>query len=257
MEYRVKVNILSSALAVAAVIGVSIVTSVVVASRAYSDRSKETRKGEQSMSVRGSARQRITSDLGQWRVHVRAENPDLAAAYKSLESSVERTRAFLGSAGFTEAELRLDAIDTSTFYERDAKGNSTRKVEGYGLTRTFFVSTADVKKIDRATGDVTKLIKDGVMITSDAPEYLYTKLPELRIAILGEASKDARARADEIAKNSGCRVGEVRSAVMGPIQVVRPNSTDVSAGGNYDTSTIDKDVTIVVTLNLSIDSDGK
>lgn len=257
MEYRVKVNILSSALAVAAVIGVSIVTSVVVASRAYADRSKETRKAEQSMNVRGSARQRLTSDLGQWRIHVRVENPDLAAAYKALETSVERTRAFLGSAGFTDADLRLEAIDTSTFYERDAKGNTTRKIEGFGLSRTFFISTTDVKKIDRATGDVTKLIKDGVMVTSDPPEYLYTKLPELRVAILGEASKDARTRADEIAKNSGCRVGEVRSAIMGPLQVVRPNSTDVSAGGNYDTSTIEKDVTIVVTLSLSIDSDTK
>lgn len=257
MEYRVKVNILSSALAVAAVIGVSIVTSVVVASRAYADRSKEARKGEQAMTVRGSARQRIASDLGQWRIHVRAEGPDLPAAYAQLERSVERTRAFLGAAGFTEAELRLEAIDTSTFYERDAKGNFTRKVEGYALTRSFSVSTPDVRKVERAAGDATRLIKDGVMVTSDQPEYLYTKLPELRVAILGEASKDARARADEIARNSGCRVAEVRSAVMGPLQVVRPNATDVSAGGIYDTGTIEKDVTVVVTLSLAIEPDAK
>jgi hypothetical protein len=257
MEYRVRVNILSSALAVAAVVGVSIITSVVVASRAYADRSREARKGEQTMSVKGSARQRITSDLGVWRVHVRAEGPDLPAAYAQLERSVELARAFLGAAGFAEAELKLEAIDTNTFYERDAKGNFTRKVEGYALTRSFTISTPDVRKVERAAGDVTRLIKDGVMVTSDAPEYLYTKLPELRVAILGEASKDARSRADEIARNSGCRVAEVRSAFMGPMQVVRPNGTDVSAGGIYDTGTIDKDVTVVVTLSLAIEPETR
>ncbi|HRI54143.1 MAG TPA: SIMPL domain-containing protein, partial [Pseudomonadota bacterium] len=71
--------------------------------------------------------------------------------------------------------------------------------------------------------------------------------------ILGEATKDARTRADEIAANSGCSIGEVRQAQMGVIQITQPDSTEVSGYGRYDTSTIDKDVSVVVSLTLGIE----
>ena len=75
----------------------------------------------------------------------------------------------------------------------------------------------------------------------------------MKIQLLGEATKDARARADEIARNSGCRLGEVRRVQMGVIQITQPNSTEVSGGGMYDTSTIEKDVSVVVSLTLGLD----
>src|SRR5207247_2347653 len=103
-----------------------------------------------------------------------------------------------------------------------------------------------------AAGRVTDLLKEGVAVATEAPAFYYTKLPDLRVAILGDASKDARTRADEIVRNAGGKMGEVRSAHMGPLQVVQPNSTDVSGNGTYDTSTIDKDVTAVVTVTFEV-----
>jgi hypothetical protein len=40
---------------------------------------------------------------------------------------------------------------------------------------------------------------------------------------------------------------------MGVIQITQPDSTDVASYGRYDTSTIDKDVSVVVTLTLGIE----
>jgi len=79
-------------------------------------------------------------------------------------------------------------------------------------------------------------------------------LPRLKIDLMGSASKDARARADEIAKNAGCRVAEVRSAHMGVLQITRPFSTEVSGYGVHDTGTIDKDVQAVVTASFRIEA---
>jgi len=39
---------------------------------------------------------------------------------------------------------------------------------------------------------------------------------------------------------------------VGVMQITRPESTDVSDEGIYDTSTIDKDVRAVVTLTLGL-----
>jgi hypothetical protein len=41
---------------------------------------------------------------------------------------------------------------------------------------------------------------------------------------------------------------------MGVLQITQPNSTEVAGYGLYDTSTIDKDVTAVVTVTFGVDN---
>ena len=55
------------------------------------------------------------------------------------------------------------------------------------------------------------------------------------------------------ATQAGCRVGEVRTARMGVLQVTQPDSTETTGGGVYDTSTIEKDVCAVVSLTIVVD----
>ena len=139
-------------------------------------------------------------------------------------------------------------------YERDPKGlHETRAISGYALDRTFVVRSSDVNKVADAAAKVTELIEEGVHVTSKRPEYHYTKLSDLKIEMLGAASSNARERADKIAENAGCKVTDVRSARMGVLQITKPDSTEVSDYGISDTSTIEKDVTAVVTLALGSD----
>jgi hypothetical protein len=77
-------------------------------------------------------------------------------------------------------------------------------------------------------------------------EYSYTKLPELRVSLLSDAVKDAKARAAKLAESSGKKVDVLKSASVGVVQVLPVNSVDVSDYGTYDTSKIDKDVMVTV-----------
>jgi hypothetical protein len=252
MEHNVKVNIFSGAVVLALGLAVSLITSVAVASNAFRDHTRQSKRADQTIAVKGSARQRITSDLAVWSIAVTGEGLDLASAFADQEKAVAAVRTFLEKQGFKPAEVDLSAIDTSAHYQHDDRGSATRKIAGYTLARHFTVSTPEVARAAKAAGQVTELIKDGLRIESSAPRFYYTKLPDLRVAILGDASKDARGRADEIARNAGSVVGEVRSAHMGVLQVVAPNSTDTSGEGMYDTGTIEKDVTAVVNLVFEI-----
>ena len=47
-----------------------------------------------------------------------------------------------------------------------------------------------------------------------------------------------------IASSTGQTVGKLKSASSGVVQVMQPNSTDVSDYGSYDTSTIEKEVSV-------------
>lgn len=253
MEYRVRINWFSAAAVIALGVAASIITSTAVAARAYEARFKQSASINRELTVKGSTRTRVRSDLGVWTINVKGEGKELRDAFAILDEGVAKVQVFLADKGFPEAQVSLSAIATTTFYARDAKGIETREVTGYGLDRQFVVTSPEVGRIAAAAGEVTQLIRDGVKVVSYRPAYYYSKAADLKVQILGEATKDARARADEIARNSGCRLGDVRRVQMGIIQITEPNSTEVSSGGIYDTSTIEKDVSVVVTLTLGVE----
>jgi hypothetical protein len=90
------------------------------------------------------------------------------------------------------------------------------------------------------------------LIESSPPQYYYTKIGDLKIEMLGEASKDAKERAERIASSTGNSIGSVKSARMGVLQITAADSTDVSDSGTYDTSTIEKDMTAVVNISFAV-----
>ena len=55
-----------------------------------------------------------------------------------------------------------------------------------------------------------------------------------------------------MAKNAGSKVGRLRSARMGVFQVTPANSTMVTDYGINDTSSIEKDITSVVSVSFEI-----
>jgi len=61
----------------------------------------------------------------------------------------------------------------------------------------------------RSLRSVTSLIKEGIEIGLEAPRYLYTKLSELKINMLAEATKDATSRAEQIINNANGRLGKL------------------------------------------------
>ncbi len=71
--------------------------------------------------------------------------------------------------------------------------------------------------------------------------------------MLGEAANDAKLRAEKIAAITGNKIGTVRSARMGVLQITSADSTEVSDSGINDTSTIDKDMTAVVNISFAVE----
>ncbi|HPO94282.1 MAG TPA: hypothetical protein PL072_12515, partial [Phycisphaerales bacterium] len=71
MERTVRVNLAVGGLGLAIVVGVSIVTSTFVASRAYERRWKMHQAASRDLSVKGSAQTRVRSDQVDWTVTVR------------------------------------------------------------------------------------------------------------------------------------------------------------------------------------------
>ncbi len=232
----------------------SLVTSTYVLSRAYVERGAQHEQRSRTLDVTGSAKTRIVSDLAIWDIRVAGDGRTLEEAFQRLAPTTEAVRAFLAERGFGGESVTLGAIDTIENFRVDEKGHETREVASYKLVRRFEVTSSDPTRVAKAAGEVTELLKTGAHVESLEPRFVYTKLAELKVRMIGEATANARDRAERIAVESKCRIGAVKDARTGVLQVTTPWSTEVSDSGVNDTSSIEKEVNSVVHLTFTIES---
>jgi len=207
-----------------------------------------------TITVTGSAKKTIRADLAVWRGSFNAQSPRIEDAYAELEASARRVRAYLVGKGFADSALVFSQVQTQTQFRRSREGMelSGGAPEGYRLVQTVEVRSRDTERLERLARESTELIRQGVRFESYPPEYLVTGLADLKVEMLAAATRDAKARASEMARNAGSRVGRLRSARMGVFQVTPANSTMVTDYGINDTSSIEKDITSVVSVSFEI-----
>jgi hypothetical protein len=209
---------------------------------------------EHQVAVTGSAKKRIRSDLIVWRATVSARATEPAAAYRKLADDVPKLVDLIRSKGVAAAEIVVGAVDTKELSARDKEGHPIpEQVVGYVMEQPVEVSSTDVERVAQVSREATSLMGQGMLIDSEAPKYLYTKLAELKIEMLAEASKDARLRAQQIATHTGGRLGRLNAARMGVMQINAANESEVSATGVNDTTSLDKDVMAIVTATFAIE----
>lgn len=233
--------------------GVALAIGLILSSIIFGWFYTKSKKGDEAITVTGSAKKRIKSDLVTWSAGVTVQSGQLSDAYKSLSDNVPRIRQYLIGKGIAENQMVTSSISTTTLYKQDENGGQTSEITGYSLRQTIDVRSNEVDKIAQIARESTELINQGILLESGSPQYLFTGLGDLKIEMLGEAAKDAKTRAERIANSTGNSIGAVRSARMGVMQITAADSTEVSDGGISDTSSIDKDVTAVVNISFAVD----
>ena len=64
------------------------------------------------------------------------------------------------------------------------------------------MESSDVDKVETISREISELLDKGIQISGNYVNYYYTKLADLKIEMLAEATADARNRAETIAPNS-------------------------------------------------------
>jgi hypothetical protein len=209
------------------------------------------------LTVTGSSQQLITSDQVKWpSSFARQVGVDgLKDGYIQMKNDLELISRYFTTNGIDAKEVTLFPVIQTPVIEQCAQppkpGCGTTPI-GYRLVQNLEVNSGDVDKITRLAQDVSPVINQGVIFSSQHLEYYYSKLPDLRVQLLGAAIKDAQTRAETIAQTSGVHLGSLTTASSGVIQVTPVNSTQVSDQGSYDTTTIQKQVTAVVRASFTL-----
>jgi hypothetical protein len=205
-------------------------------------------KNSQFITVKGSARKNIESDLAIWHGSFTVEAETLVEAQHKIAADRRRVEEFLKGAGVTNFAFAAIAIEEERATQRSAEGWTQQRTSGYRLSQTVRLESTDVDRVEHL--DSTPLVEQGVLFTADAPEFIYTSVGEAKIEMLAEAAKDARARAEQIATQGGRLIAQLHDADQGIFQITAQHGTDTSGEGMNDTTARQKTITAVVTATF-------
>ncbi|MCX6188153.1 MAG: SIMPL domain-containing protein [Bacteroidetes bacterium] len=230
------------------IIGLAIVLTAMTFSSAFKNRNRTNN----SISVTGLGSKDFVSDLIVWNGSFIKKSETLKEAYSELDKDRESIKSYLISKKVKAESIVFSAVDIEKEFDAvyDNAGNKIKSVfTGYRLKQNIQIESNEVDNIESISRQVSELINSGIEFYSSNPQYYYTKLAELKIEMIAEATKDANIRAKKIADNAGSGVGRLKNADMGVFQIVAQNSSEeYSWGGSFNTTSKRKTATITVKL---------
>lgn len=236
----------------AGILGIAFIIATYLLAHAFQNR----HSNEDTISVTGLGSADFVSDLIVWNSSFSKKSNNLKSAYASLESDRNALRTYLLSKGIDEGDIVFSSVNISRDFENTYDQNYNIRSQvftGYTLTQNVQVESKDVERVENVSREVTELINSGVELYSNPPEYYYTRLAELKLKMVAEATKDAKMRADQIAENANARLGDLKQADMGVFQIIAQNSSEeYSWGGSFNTSSKKKTATITMKLVYKI-----
>lgn len=209
-----------------------------------------------TISVVGLGQQDFEADLIVWQGEFAREGARLQDVYAQLQRDRQVTEEFLRAKGIGADELRFSAVSIQRLYtsEYDEMGRiQNQRFAGYRLTQTVRVESHNVDGVENVSRDIAELISRGVEFNSGMPQYFYTKLDSLKIALIAAATDDARRRAETIARHAGSSLGALHAASLGVFQITERNSSEeYEWGGTFNTTARRKTARVTVRLRYRL-----
>jgi hypothetical protein len=182
----------------------------------------QARLGDRYVTVKGLSERTVKSDLALWPIRFVVSGNELNAAQSQLKAQAATVMQFLQEQGIPQKDVELQSLQVTdkNAQSYDAGNYKTRFV----IAQTVMVRSVDVDRIATASQQLSRLVEAGVILNSEfgptGPSYLFTKLNEVKPAMIAEATKSARAGAEQFAKDSGSSVGGIRTASQGLFQIL-------------------------------------
>ncbi|MEO0690218.1 MAG: SIMPL domain-containing protein [Pseudomonadota bacterium] len=201
------------------------------------------KEAERSVTVRGLAERDVTADLATWTISYSANSPDLANAQSKVSQDTDAIRAFFKELGFPEEALQPTGANVSSY--------TNRGVTTFTVRQRLSLRTKDIERAQKAVAQQFDLVGRGVLLEEGSGmSYSFTKLNEIKPEMVAEATRDARASAQQFAEDSGADVGAIKSATQGYFSI---EARDGSSGGWGKADSPFKKVRVVTTVNFSLD----
>ena len=230
----------------AAVAGALLALGVAVAGGLIGKGVENARIGDRNVSVRGLSERIVKADLAVLPLKFAAAGDDLQAVQADVDGDTAALRRFLAAQGYQDAEVDLGRLEVTDQFAREYQQQNV--AARYRVAQTVIVRTTNVDRVQATTRQLDQLIRQGVVLQDyNGPSYIFTKLNEVRPAMIAEATASARSGAQQFARDSGTKLGGIRSATQGSFEILGRDEV------GYDASSqVFKKVRVVTTISYRL-----
>jgi hypothetical protein len=177
---------------------------------------------DRTVTVKGLAEREVPADAAIWPVKFNEVANGLGEIFSIIGDRNALVVAFLKENGFTDGEI---TVSVPAVTDRQALGyaDAAKLPHRYAGSSVVTVYTVHVEKVRGAMNRVAELGKRGVAIVGEdygvRPEFLFTRLNDVKPSMIEDATRNAREVAEKFAKDSGSRLGKIKTANQGQFSI--------------------------------------
>ncbi|MES2176173.1 MAG: SIMPL domain-containing protein [Pseudomonadota bacterium] len=200
---------------------------------------KRAKAADRSVTVRGLAEKDVTADLATWSISYSATGFDLPTVRAEIDNNTKELQAYFNGLGFKPGELTPTGAGVNQYLNNG--------VNNITITQRMLLRTTDVASAQKAVAQQFDLVRRGVTLQEGSGmKYSFTKLNDVKPDMVAAATRDARAAAEQFAKDAGSGVGGIKSATQGYFSI---DARD-GEGGDGSSDTPYKKVRVVTTVDF-------
>lgn len=186
---------------------------------------RRAREFDRYLTVRGASELEVKATLAIWPIRAAAFAEDLPGLKKSMEATRDIAVEFLRERGIPAEDINsgLPVVqDRHEIRTEDGHKISPR----YKAVITLVVRSKKPDVVKQAIQQVDRLLDKGVSIVTseyndraDRPEFLFDGVNDVKPSMIAQATANARASAERFAHDSNARVGAIRQATQGVLEI--------------------------------------
>ncbi len=206
----------------ALILGLALVLGLALLGYQLGDAAIRYKEYERTVNVKGLSEQEYPADVVIWPIQFAEASNNLTELYSAIDGSAAKIREFLVAQGLDEDEISVSMPAITDKSARDFD-NGVRAEFRYTAQQTVTVYSSQVGKVRAVMGSLSELGKQGIALTGGnyqgQPQYLFTRLNEVKPAMIEEATRKAREVAEKFAGDSQSRLGKIKRASQGQFSI--------------------------------------
>lgn len=207
------------------------------------------RTAERVVTVKGVSEREVQAGLAIWPLRLSVSDNALDRGHAKLAADIVRIKAFLARNGIDSGAVELQDFSVSDAYANQyaPQGGIASR---YVIRQTVMVRSEDPERVLKASQAIGELVAAGVVFSSGnefgggGPTFVFTGLSDLKPAMIAEATAQARAAAEQFARDSKSRIAGIRRANQGLFEIRARDEAE----GIREPSQIRKTVRVVATV---------
>lgn len=200
------------------IVAVAAIISFTVLGGFFAKGLTDYRAMERNVTVKGLSEREFIADTVIWPIQFVSASNSLEDIYQSVDSGKQKVAEFLKSKGIKAEEISMGA-PSITDKSAQRYGSSQAPEFRYTATQTITVYSNRVAKVRDMMSALSELGRQGIVLSSDnyqaQPQYLFTRLNEVKPEMIEEATKNARQVAEKFAQDSNSQLGKIKYARQG------------------------------------------